>query len=467
MGKCKCNECCCNSKQCRCPEPKLVLVNIITYNSNKRETVQFSLGKCYGKRKIKAIVTVCVRDSWKAVPYKEYLETNKRGEFSIKLPEWTTELRVVVRICSNDCHECITVKYTNAPCQFTPLSYLDGSELDMYTMIRFCVTNCINASGADHKGAKEQLGPCRAARAIAMAIVAVFDACNAITQKYQSYLGLPPANPDASPEAAAAQADHDVLVYLFPAQTAKFDSDLVSALALIPDGFAKTEGIKVGQEAAIAMLTLRANDGSAHSEQVVGPGPNEFHVNPSPGYWSKDPISNIPIALGSLWSQVKPFVIDSASQFRCPVPPALDSHLYAMAFNETNSLGGDGTITQTIRSADETFIGVYWAYDGTPQLCAPPRMYNQIALQLCTQLQLGAMEMGRVCALINLGMADAGIASWESKYHYQLWRPVVAIRRADEDNNPETYQDTNFHPLGAPASNSTNPNFTPPFPAYP
>ena len=72
-------------------------------------------------------------------------------------------------------------------------------------------------------------------------------------------------------------------------------------------------------------------------------------------------------------------------------------------------------------------------------------------------------------------MADAGIAIWESKYHYQFWRPITGIREADEgtgpsgagDGNPDTIGDPTFSPLGAPASNLTGPNFTPPFPAYP
>lgn len=453
--------------KCRCPEPKLEPIGRISYNSSDREPLRFALGECYGKRQIKVIVTVCVSESWRPITFEKCLKTSREGEFTIKIPKWTTEIRVVVRICPDNCHDCITVRYVNAPCGSTPLSYLDGPELDMFTMLRTCVTNCVKASAVDHAGAKEQAGPCFASRALAMAIVASFDACNAITQKYTSYLGLPPADPNASPEAASSQADHDVLVHLFPAQIPTFDLELTSSLALIPDGPSKTAGIAVGKKAAIAMLAQRANDGSAGTNQIIGPGPNEFHVNPDPGYWSMDPISNIPVAVGSLWGRVKPFVIESATQFRCPVPPAMDSQEYTLAFNEVSSLGGDRTITKTVRSEDETFAGIYWGYDGSPDIGTPPNLYNQISLQLCTQMKLGAMEMGRVCALINLSMVDSSISAWESKYYYQLWRPVTAIRRADEDGNPQTHQDPNYSPLGAPASNTTNPNFTPPFPAYP
>ena len=86
-----------------------------------------------------------------------------------------------------------------------------------------------------------------------------------------------------------------------------------------------------------------------------------------------------------------------------------------------------------------------------------------------------AMELARLLALVNVAMADAGIAAWDSKYYYQYWRPVTGIREADVntgptglgDGNPLTIGDQTFSPLGAPASNLQGVNFTPPFPAYP
>ena len=63
--------------------------------------------------------------------------------------------------------------------------------------------------------------------------------------------------------------------------------------------------------------------------------------------------------------------------------------------------------------------------------------------------------------------------AWESKYHYDFWRPITGIRESDPgtgptgagDGNPNTVGDPTFTPLGAPASNLQGPNFTPPFPA--
>jgi hypothetical protein len=307
-----------------------------------------------------------------------------------------------------------------------------------------------------------------------MAIVhlAIFEAVNAIAGDYQSYTGLPHAPHSTSMDAAIAQAAHDTLVALFLSQQASCDAQLVEDLSQIPDGRAKAKGIALGQRAAAAALALRADDGSQHAEPRVG---IEFLTGEEPGEWRQDPISLIPLALGAYWGGVTPFVMKSADQFRVPSPPALDSPEYAAAFEEAKRLGGDGVITPTERTPEQTEIGIYWGYDGTPSLCAPPRLYNQITMTIADQMGSDVVELARLLALVNTALADAAIAIWESKYYYEFWRPVTGIREADEgtgptgagDGNPATVGDPTFSPLGAPASNLAGPNFTPPFPAYP
>ncbi|HET6371810.1 MAG TPA: vanadium-dependent haloperoxidase, partial [Candidatus Polarisedimenticolia bacterium] len=202
----------------------------------------------------------------------------------------------------------------------------------------------------------------------------------------------------------------------------------------------------------------------------------DYFPGDAPGTWRQDPISLIPLALGARWGEVDPFVLESPEQFRVPLPPALGSPEYAAAYNEVKQVGGDGIGTPTTRTPDQTVAGTYWAYDGTPSLCAPPRLYNQIAMQIAEQMGTDASETARLLALVNVSMADAGIAIWESKYYYKFWRPVTGIRESDQgtgptgagDGNPDTVGDPSFSPLGAPASNLLVPdNFTPPFPAYP
>jgi len=338
----------------------------------------------------------------------------------------------------------------------------------------------IDASGLDHTPVAagenrifgEQLGPARASRAMAIVHIAIFDATNAIEGGYQGYTAVTPSHGQVSLQAAIARAAHDTLAALFPSQATSFDIQMTADMAKIPNGKAKTDGSDLGHRAALAILTMRANDGSQHVEPRVG---IEFFIGNQPGQWRQDPISQIPLALGALWSGVKPFVMNSADQFRTPPPPALDSAAYTTAFDEVKRLGGDGVITPTERSAEQTAIGIYWAYDGTPSLCAPPRLYNQIAVQIAEQMGSNHMELARLLALANVAMADAAIAIWESKYFYQFWRPVTGIRESDVgtgptglgDGNAATMGDVTFSPLGAPASNLTGPNFTPPFPAFP
>jgi hypothetical protein len=329
----------------------------------------------------------------------------------------------------------------------------------------------LDATGLDHTPTMpgesrvfgEQLGPGRSSRAMAIVHTAIFDAMNAIVGGHQSYTDLRAAPGGTSIEAAIALAAHDTLIALFPSQKDDLDETLVDDLGGIREGRAKTEGITLGRLAAAEILARRANDGSQHPEPRVGV---DFITSNEPGKWRQDPVSQVPLALGAHWGGVRPFVLRSAAQFRVPPPPALDSAEYEAAFKEAKRLGGDGLATSTVRTVEQTFVGVYWAYDGTPTLCAPPRLYNQIATHIAEQRGTRAMELARLLALLNVAMADAGIAIWESKYHYQFWRPVTGIREADAQN-PKIDNDPTFTPLGAPASNLTGPNFTPPFPAYP
>jgi hypothetical protein len=338
----------------------------------------------------------------------------------------------------------------------------------------------LDASGLDHAPLApgedrvfgEQFGPGRSSRALAIVHVAIFDAVNAITGGYRSYTGLPWARAGTSMKAAIAQAAHDTLVALFPSQAASFDARLAEDLGRIREERARERGIDLGRRAAAAILALRADDGSQHAEPRVGV---DFPTGPEPGQWRQDPIGQLPLALGAHWGGVRPFVLDSADRFRALPPPSLDSAEYAAAFEEAKRLGGDGVVTPTERTEDQTLAGIYWAYDGTPSLCAPPRLYNQIAVEVADRMGSDIVELARLLALVNVAMADAAIAIWESKYFYRYWRPVTGIREADEgtgptgagDGNPATVGDPTFTPLGSPASNLSGPNFTPPFPAYP
>ena len=339
----------------------------------------------------------------------------------------------------------------------------------------------IDASGLDHKPVAEgenhtfgeQLGPGRSSRAIAIVHIAMADVVSAATGAFSSFTGVQAKGQAVILDIAISQAAHDTLVALFPSQTATFDQALAAELLRYQRGRVDPlPSRKLGATIASTVLATRANDGAATKEPRV----NTEHVcSDLPGHWRQDPISLIPLALGAYWGKCVPFVVQSAEQFRTPPPPDMTSPEYAAAYDEVKRLGGDGINTPTERTPEQTFIGIYWAYDGTPSLCAPPRLYNQIVMQIANQRRLDTTRLARLLALVNVAMADTGFAAWESKFHWDVWRPITGIREADAgsgptgsgDGNDATAGDPQFFPLGAPASNLTGPNFTPPFPAYP
>jgi hypothetical protein len=310
----------------------------------------------------------------------------------------------------------------------------------------------------------EQGGPTRSARALAIVQGAVYDAVNSIDGSCTPYLVSLHAPKGASMNAAIAQAAHDALVGMYPHQQAMFDAALRDSLKQVPDGSSEAQGVALGAHVARDILRARRDDGAGHMM--------EFSSTNVPGAYQTYP--GEPPALTPMWGDVLPFTMSSVADFIAPPPPALDSPEYAAAYNEVKNYGGDGVSMPTLRTAEQTNIGLFWGYDGTPGLGTPPRMFNQIARTIATQAHNSPVQNARMFALINFAMADAGIASWDTKFVYDLWRPVRGIRQTDpagnslDDGNPATTADPNWSPLGAPFSNAANgqQNFTPPFPAY-
>ena len=217
----------------------------------------------------------------------------------------------------------------------------------------------------------------------------------------------------------------------------------------------------MGAAAYVSVKTKLGNDNTTLPEPSI---PADYQPSHAVGIWDVDPISKIMVALGGNWPKVIPFTFSNQARFRAPPPPAIGSAVYNAAFSEVRTLGGDPLQgTATTRTSMETFMGKFWSYDGTPGLCAPPRLYNQIARQLALDNGIVApSELARFLAIINVAMADAGVSAWEAKYYYKYWRPVTGIRYPGQPG-----QNPTWYPLGAQATNTGGPNITPPFPAYP
>jgi hypothetical protein len=271
--------------------------------------------------------------------------------------------------------------------------------------------------------------------------LAVFEAVNAVTGDYRPYLGTVGAVPGASAEAAAVAASYRVLVTYFPASLNTLNAARVTSLGSIPDGWAKDAGIAVGEAAANAMISLRANDGSS---------PPEFYAPPSsdPGQWQLTP--SCPAAGGTLlqWRNVVPFGLKRADQFRSEPPPALTSHRFARDFNEIKTVGA---LNSTERPQDRSDVARLYAAN------TATAVWNNATTQILAARHASTSEAARAFALVNMAVSDGAVAVFDTKYHYVFWRPETAIHFADSDDNPLTAADPSWKPFIT----------TPCFPSYP
>ena len=261
--------------------------------------------------------------------------------------------------------------------------------------------------------------------------LAVFEAVNAIEGDYEPYLGTIDAPPWASPDAAAIAAAHRTLVTLRPGSAPTLDPLRATALAAIPDGPEKEAGIDAGEAAAAAMLLLRADDGSA--EAATKP----YTPGTAPGEWRPTPTTFLPALLPG-WGEVTPFGLESGSQYRLSAPPALHSGLYANDYNEVKLLG---RFDSPFRPKDRTDVARFYA------VASPVQVFNLAARQVSAAQEKTLSENARILALLAMAMADASIAQWDTKYHYNLWRPVTAIQNGDLDGNAGTDRDPDWLPL--------------------
>ncbi|HEU4933313.1 MAG TPA: vanadium-dependent haloperoxidase [Pyrinomonadaceae bacterium] len=276
-------------------------------------------------------------------------------------------------------------------------------------------------------------------RSYAIMHAAMFDAVNSIDGSYTSYLTDVPGSQNASIEAAAAQAAHDVLVGLYPTRAAIFDTELAISLQGIDENRAQ-QGIRVGQIVAEQMLAARANDGW----NVTPPA---YSLPATPGNWQPVPGS----ATFTHYPSVIPFGIISGTQFRPSPPPPLTSVTYAADLNEVKELGSATSVTRT---ADQTHVAQLWAGVGTPTNFL--FVWNNVARTVATSRDITTVEKARLFALINFSLHDALQTTFASKFYYGLWRPVSAIRRADEDGNANTTGDPAWSSLIT----------APPYPSY-
>ncbi len=287
----------------------------------------------------------------------------------------------------------------------------------------------------------ENVAPPLGARNTAIFTLAVADAVNSITHRWQPFLFStnPPGPVDL--EAAVAGASYRTGVALFPSRRADFEALWERTRTNSPATPAREAGFQLGFASADALLESRAADGS--NTQVP------YIPSDKPGAWRRTPpfyrLPDLPH-----WGLVRPFALTNGAQFRPPGPPALTSERYARDYILTKSLGAKASTTRT---ADQTEAARFWSdFTGT---VTPPGHWTQITLALSKSNHLALEDKTRLLALVHVALADAGIACWDAKYAFNFWRPITAAARVD-DGNPKTEPD--------PAWESMLP--TPSFPEY-
>ena len=276
--------------------------------------------------------------------------------------------------------------------------------------------------------------PPTVSRTMAILHVAMFDSVNSIEQRYKPYLVRLPSAPDTSKEAAAAAAAAAVLVKLAPDAAADVQSSLASYLATLPDGEAKSNGVKLGQEVAAKILEAREKDGASVADA--------YRPRTQPGVYIPTPVT-----VGSQFPNVTPFALASPSQFRAKPPPSLKSAEWARDYNEIKDLGAKNS---TKRTAQQTEDARFWLVVG-------PRAANPLPRQVVIAKNMNLLDSARFMALASVAAVDAIIAVFDAKYKYEFWRPITAIRNGDIDGNPATERDATWQPIDA----------TPMHPEYP
>jgi hypothetical protein len=271
----------------------------------------------------------------------------------------------------------------------------------------------------------------------AMMHVAIHDALNSIDPRYESYGGVAAASPDALPASAVAAAAYEVLISQAPASQSTaittFYNNTILALPECPSAVC-TAGTAAGQAAAYAILALRAGDGSAtpHLPYTLAPSAGVYQQTPG-----TPPAASLPPQFAG-WALVTPFILHSGSQFRAEPGELFDltSEEYTRDFNEVKRVGSLNAQAEGNRTADQSAIARFWPGGGSN--------WNAVTRIILSGRGLNSWQHAHLFALLNMALSDGNVAVFDTKYAYNFWRPVTAIRQAASDGNPATAADESW-----------------------
>jgi hypothetical protein len=285
-------------------------------------------------------------------------------------------------------------------------------------------------------------GPTLSSRNLAILHTAIYDAVNSIERTHQPYKFFLDAAPGTSTEAAAVGAAYQIMTVLYQPFRAQADDLYETWLASVPRDAPVTNGLAFGDHIAELALQDRAADGSSTDVPYI--------PSAEAGQWRRTPPFFRP-PLTPQWRYVTPFCLPELESFLPGPPPALDSPEYAEDLNYVKTIG---SLNSAVRTEEQTLIAKFWSDFSYTSM--PPGHWHLIAATVSRSQKNSLADNARLFALLSVAQADGAIACWETKFKYNLWRPVTAIQRADEDSNPLTEADENWAQLLP----------SPPFPSY-
>jgi hypothetical protein len=270
--------------------------------------------------------------------------------------------------------------------------------------------------------------PMLASRIFAMVHLAMHDALNGITPVYETYTSQY-QDKKADPVAALSAAAHEVLAGSFPGKKEQLDAALAQAIKDVKPVQAKERGLALGRLVGKAIIALRIHDDILQNPIV------QVNNALTPGLYQ--PVPPTPFVYAPFWATLKPFSLESSKQFRIGPMPDLSSVAYAKDLNEVKLKGSKESSTRT---PEETTIAKFW-YEFSEI------GWNRVTATVAADKNLDLLSTARLFALVNMALADSYIAGWDSKFHYNFWRPYTAIRAAATDGNDNTAEDTSWQPL--------------------
>lgn len=301
--------------------------------------------------------------------------------------------------------------------------------------------------------AEGDLGP-EASRSLAILNTAIYNAVEGIAGDYYvftsgSYSGPSATAPDgASMEAAVAAAAHTILQSLYASQGGDFASLYTAQLSGIADSQAKIDGVNFGTVVANDILNWRNPNMDGANAAV---DPNQYTPVGNIGYWQPPSSAALPG-----WRNVTTFGISSTAGFTGNLFGGLSrtdylaSAAYAADYNQVKSLGAS---SGGPRSGAQTDAALFWA---SPQGTATTAgIWTEVAQTVAASAGMSLQDTARLYAALGVAMADASIATWETKYDVDFWSPLQAIVNGEGDGNALTVGDEMWSALLAELNSPT------------